>query len=109
MDAPEWNGLNCDSESSQLLETTIPEKSCDMRNVSGMFPPAFNELRKVLFEEHSDMWKVCGGMMIYNHDYLFDYLNNELKMHCTPILGMQECCTRWLLALKSRPKSYRSN
>ena len=103
LDAPEWNGINCDSEPSSTLEATgIPKKSCDMRNVSGMFPPAFNELRKQLFENHWDLGFQCLGMMIYNHDILFETLNSELDCICHPDMGMQLCCERWLKALERR-------
>ena len=105
LDAPEFTGLNCDSQASPTLEGLgTPRKTCDMRNVSGMFPPAFNELRKKLYEEHTDMWNICGGMLIYNHDLLFEYLNNELDCICSPEFGMQLCCERWIKALDLRVK-----
>ena len=114
IDAPEWNGINCDSEASPMLENMgTPKKTCDMRNVSGMFPPAFNQLRIILFLEHTDLWKECGGMMIYNHDMFFEFMNTHLEnlmiIIPMPDMGMQQCCEIWLRALESYPKSYRRN
>ena|ERR1017187_3662398 len=110
LDSPEFTGLCCDSEKSQLLDTPgIPKVTCDMRNVSGMFPPAFNKLRELLFEEHYDLWCIVGGMMIYNHDLLFEHLNKELDCCCDPRLGMQACCEKWIAALNGRIKHYRFN
>ena len=108
IDSPEWNGINCDSEPSPTLEATgIPKKTCDMRNVSGMFPPAFNLMRQKLYEEHTDLWAVVSGMMIYNHDLLFEHLNTELDCVCHPDMGMQLCCERWNAALDHRIKHWR--
>ena len=109
LDAPNYNGLNCDSESSQLLETPgIPKKTCDMRNVSGMFPEEFNELRRQLFNEHADLWEICGGMLIYNHDMLFEFLNKELQTSAIPGMGIAGACEIWLVALNGRIKKYQS-
>lgn len=111
---PEFTGKNCDSEDSQMFEglvTGIPKTTCDMRKLGGLFPPAFNELRRQLFEEHHDMWEICGGMMIYNHDMLFEYLNSELEqwlfMPVMPDASIQDACTAWLRALAQRPKVWR--
>ena len=109
IDDPLWTGLNCDSEQSKLLETpSIPRVTCDMRNVSGMFPPAFNQLRSVLYNEHCDLWDIVGGMMIYNHDMFFEYMNTALDMNVTPDLGMQGACEQWLAGLANRPTSFRN-
>ena len=110
IDSPEFNGLNSDSEKSQLLETPgIPKVTCDMRNVSGMFPHEFNELRSKLFNEHYDLWQIVGGMMIYNHDLLFEHLNAELGTEAMPYMGMNGACKVWLNALDGRIRVYREH
>lgn len=93
---------------STMLETLgTPKKTADFERAKGMFPPAFNQLRKVLYEEHQDLWQVCSGMMVHNHEYLLYTLNGALDTICTPELGIQLCCERWLKALERRPKDMR--
>lgn len=93
---------------SVLLESLgTPKKTSHMEKQYGMFPPAFNKLREVLYEEHHDLWQVVGGMMVHNHDYLFAHMNGVLDTICTPELGIELCCERWLRALERRPKTYR--
>lgn len=94
---------------SALLEGMgTPAKTTHFERLNGMFPPAFNKLREVLFNEHADLWAVVGGMMIHNHDYFFAHMNGVLDTICTPDLGIELCCERWIKALEQRPKHYRS-
>lgn len=93
---------------SPLLESMgTPPKTSHMERMVGMFPPAFNKLREVLYEEHHDLWLVVGGMMIHNHDYFFKHMNGVLDTICTPELGIELCCERWIKALEHRQKCYR--
>ena len=103
-----FDGLNCDSEPSSVLENMVkPKVSTDMRKLPGMFPPAFNELRKQLYNNHVDIWEVVSGMMIYNHEYFIESMNNILDCVCDHRMGMQVCCERWLKALETRPQTRR--
>lgn len=95
---------------SSLLESLgTPKKTTFMEREVGMFPPAFNQLRNVLYEEHADLWEIVSGMMIHNHEYFIHSMNETLATICIPELGMQLCCERWLKALERRPKVYRRN
>lgn len=104
------NGYDDEAQSSSpLLEGLCsPKKTSFMELEGGMFPASFNKLREVLFNEHHDLWVVVGGMMIHNHDYFFAHMNGVLDTICTPELGIELCCERWIKALERRPKSYRS-
>ena len=104
----EFKGLNCDSEPSTSLENMgKPKVTVDLRKQVGLFPPAFNELRKQLYEEHVDLWEVVGGMMIYNHEYFLQSMNDVLDCRCDARQGIQACCEHWLKALQLRVKTRR--
>lgn len=97
---------------SPLLEgiaVTVPPKTTHFERLNGMFPPAFNKLREVLYEEHHDIWLVVGGMMIHNHDFFIHSMNNILETLVTPSMGIEAACEHWIKALAKRPKTYRRN
>lgn len=100
-----------DKHYSPALEsflTKAPAKTSHLEAMgTGMFPPAFNKLRQVLYEEHHDLWQQCGGMMIHNHAALLEFLNTELDTTVVPSHGITNGCEIWLKLLAKRPKVWR--
>lgn len=85
----------------------VPKKTSHLEKPgAGMFPREFNELRQALYEHHHDIWEVCGGMMIHNHDMLITSLDGILDTQATG--DMAKDCARWLKALELRPRTYRN-
>lgn len=67
-----------------------------------MYPEAFNHLRKVLHNEHEDLWAKVGYNMAHNQMQFILDMNAELDCICIPEMGIQEVCDKYLVALRRR-------
>lgn len=89
------------------LDFGSPKKVTFYELQPGMFPVEFNKLRELLYEEHHDLWLVCGGMMMHNQPMLIDYLNQELGTTAVPSHKISTACEIWIKALDKRTKVWR--
>ena len=67
-----------------------------------MLPESFNQLRKVLVEEHQDLWAKVGWNMAYNPGIFMVLMNDELDCVCVPEQGIEAICSTYLERLKLR-------
>lgn len=71
-----------------------------------IYPESFHQLRRVLMNEHQDIWQRVGWAMIHDQQYFVSAMNEELSGIVIPaeFTSVADCCERWLKAIEKRPK-----
>lgn len=68
-----------------------------------LFPPEFNELRRVLSTDFPMLWLLVGGMMAHSHELLIEYMNSALDTNISVHTHtLAQGCSIWLATLERK-------